>query len=204
MPPSIPNTVECSATADDVLRWVTEQYLPFRKWQALNDWKGPARETAEALADSFVNWMVAAYPKLKLDPVTESSLNYSVASSVAKAALNGPVLWAVIDGLGWLEHVELVKILCSAHAFQLKESIQPKLSILPTKTEFAKWSLYAQLLPNHPSWEPDAGKGFRGIPESERYTDSPSRRESLFADIQGEKHKDLLLGHNRIRLSVPR
>lgn len=40
-----------------------------------------------------------------------------------------------------------------------------------------------------PSWEPDAGKGFRGIPESERYTDSPSRRESLVADIQGEKHR---------------
>jgi hypothetical protein len=189
MPPRIPRTVESNATADEVLRWATEEYLPFRKWQALNDSKGPVRDTAEALADSFVNWIAAAYPKLKVDPVTESSLNYSVASLVVKATLKGPVLWAVIDGLGWLEHVELVKILCSAHAFQLKDTIQPKLSILPTKTEFAKWSLYAQLLPNHPSWEPDAGKGFRGIPEAERYTDSPGRRESLVADIQGEKHR---------------
>lgn len=189
IPPKTPVPLSKAASAAEALSWATKEYLPFRKWQVLHEPTTPSRDTTESLADSFVMWILSAYPSLKLDSVTESVLNYSVTSKVVKISGEAPVLWAVIDGLGWIEHAELVRSLCGSHGFTLHEAIEPKISILPTKTEFAKWSLYAQLLPNHPSWEPDASKGFRNIPRSERYTDAPSRREALVNDLRSDKHQ---------------
>ena len=189
LPPTVPPQIMTGTSTTEALSWATNYYLPFRRWQAQHEPTGIARDSAESLADSFVMWLLAAYPTLKLDPVIESALNYSVAAKVLAMSREGPVLWVVIDGLGWLEHVDLVELLCSSHAFKVRENIEPRISILPTKTEFAKWSLYAQLLPSHPSWEPDASKGFRNIPDSERYTDAPNRREALVSDLRDDHHR---------------
>jgi hypothetical protein len=184
IPPKQPTLLSQDAEIHQALKWATTEYLPFRRWQAQYASSGQHRETAESSADTFVTWLLKAYPSLKLDPVADSVLNYSVTADVERRSVEWPVLWVVVDGLGWLEHLELVRKLCSAQGFSLSVQPTPKLAILPTKTEFAKWSLYAQLLPNHSSWEPDAGKGFTASARSDRFTDAPSRREALAVDLR--------------------
>jgi hypothetical protein len=58
---------------------------------------------------------------------------------------------------------------------------------LPTKTEYAKWALFAQLLPSDGSWVKDVGKGFDKIGSGRRYTDAPGRREALIRDLQTDQ-----------------
>jgi hypothetical protein len=189
IPPKPPTPLSADADITRALDWATAEYLPYRRWQALNASNDPHRVEAEILAESFVNWLLNAYPSLKLDSVADSVLNYSVAAEVARRSTESPVFWVVVDGLGWLEHLELVRKLCSLQGFSLSVQPIPKIAILPTKTEFAKWSLYAQLLPSHSSWEPDAGKGFRSTALSERFTDAPSRREALAVDIRAASRR---------------
>jgi hypothetical protein len=69
----------------------------------------------------------------------------------------------------------------------LEVALQPRFSILPTKTEYAKWSLYSQLLPRDSSWVPDAGKGFTKLGIGERYTDN--QKAELLRDLRTGKHK---------------
>ena len=183
VPPAAPALLPLDAPPLVAMRWATEEYLPFRRWQALNE-PNASKDLVESAADSFVNWLLAVYPTIKLDPVPQSVLNYSVASLVAETGIHSPVLWVVVDGLGWNEHIELARMLCTLRGFKVVHKTEPRIGILPTKTEYAKWSLFSQLLPSHPSWEPDAGKGFKSSAESERYTDAPSRREALEADLK--------------------
>ncbi len=108
---------------------------------------------------------------MKVDSVDHSYLNYSVTSLVRNLCQDGPVLWIVIDGLGWLDHLELLSFLTKNHKLAVETSIQPRFSILPTKTEYAKWSLYAQLPPGSPNWVDDVSKGFSLLGMGKRYTD---------------------------------
>jgi hypothetical protein len=184
VPPPVPVPLAANASALEALRWAALSYLPYRKWQTINEPSGSARVAAEEAANTFVEWLIQAYPVLKQDVVGESCLNYGVASDVHALSSRSPVLWVVVDGLGWLDHLELLRKLCERGRFSVVQAPKPKISILPTKTEFAKWSLYSQLLPCHPSWEPDAGRAFPSNTECERYTDAPSRRESLAQDLK--------------------
>lgn len=115
--------------------------------------------------------MIEHYPEMKEDSVEHSYLNYSVASLVRNLCQDGPVLWVVVDGLGWLDHRELLSYLTRNYQLVVSADIQPRFSILPTKTEYAKWSLYAQLLPSSPNWRDDVSKGFSLLGMGKRYTD---------------------------------
>jgi len=147
-PPPQAQPLPIDASPKDAFEWVTEVYLPFRRWEtAIN--QSPIRQrSSDQLADTFVEWILRHYPVLKLDPVQDSVLNYSVASLVQNLRQEGPVLWVVVDGLGWLDHQELVAFLTKNNKLAVETAIQPRFSILPTKTEYAKWSLYTQLLPS--------------------------------------------------------
>ena len=144
-------------------------------------------------SETFVEWLLEHYPKLKLDPVRNSSLNYSVASMVQEFCKTEPVLWVVVDGLGWLDHEELLRYLTRQNKLKVERTLQPRLSILPTKTEYAKWSLYTQLPPNDSFWEENAdARGFPVMVEGEaftgeRYTDN--NRHRLIEDLKSKKHQ---------------
>jgi hypothetical protein len=183
VPPPAPSLLAEDAPVASALRWATSEYMPYRRWQTTNALQGDQKRVAESAADSFVNWLLRSYPQLKHDPVVTSPINYSVGSLVSLKSSNAPVLWVVIDGLGWLEHVELLKVLCDTTRLSVA-GIEPKLCVLPSKTEYAKWSLYSQLLPNHPTWEPDAGRGFAASERIHRYTDHPARRDALGSDLK--------------------
>ncbi|MBD2772345.1 hypothetical protein ICL16_09730 [Iningainema sp. BLCCT55] len=169
--PLEPQPLALDATPKLALAWVSESYLPFRRWEIVVHQPPVEQRISDRLADSFVEWMLLHYPQMKVDSVENSHLNYSVASLVQNLCQSSPVLWVVVDGLGWLDHQELLSLLTENYQFGV-ECIEPRFSILPTKTEYAKWSLYAQLLPSDSSWVADAGKAFSKMGMGKRYTDN--------------------------------
>jgi hypothetical protein len=78
------------------------------------------------------------------------------------------------------------------HQLKIETSIQPRFSILPTKTEYAKWSLYAQLPPCPPHWVDDMSKGFSKMGIGKRYTMDKS---ISFTGFEEKKSELVLLGH---------
>lgn len=171
-PPPQPQPLPLDASPKQTLTWVTENYLPFRRWEIVIHQPPLEQRISDRLADSFVEWMLKHYPEMKVDSVDHSNLNYNVASLVRNLCQEGPVLWVVVDGLGWLDHIELLSFLTKNNQLAVETYIEPRFSILPTKTEYAKWSLYTQLLPSDSSWVADAGKAFPKMGMGKRYTDS--------------------------------
>jgi serine/threonine protein kinase len=185
-PPIHPEMLHLEANPKDAMKWVTDQYLPFRRWDAALNSSLDRPRLSDSLADSFVIWLLKHYPELKF---TNSILNYSVASLVQDLCETNPVLWVVVDGLGWLDHQELLTYLTRNNSFSVETPLQPRISILPTKTEYAKWSLYTQLPPSHSAWVPDAGKGFPMVGGGKRYTDNNYKRGALHRDLQKKAYQ---------------
>ncbi|MBW4641843.1 MAG: protein kinase [Goleter apudmare HA4340-LM2] len=186
-PPAIPDPLHIEASPKEALTWVTENYLPFRRWEMVVHQPPSEQKVSDRLANSFVEWMLQHYPQIKGNTVEYSELNYSVASLVQNLCQSTPVLWVVVDGLGWLDHIELLSFLTQNKQLAIESYVQPRFSILPTKTEYAKWSLYAQLLPSDSSWVDDAGQAFSKMGIGERYTDS--RTAKLRQDLKQGKHR---------------
>lgn len=185
-PPLQPKLLDLEANPKDAMQWVTDQYLPFRRWDAaINPYSSRPR-ASDHLAESFVSWILKHYPEIRFE---RSILNSGVASSVQDLCQKEPVLWVVVDGLGWLDHQELLAYLTRNNSFTIEAALQPRISILPTKTEYAKWSLYSQLPPSHSSWVPDAGKGFPMMGTGARYTDRDYKRGTLHRDLKKNAHK---------------
>lgn len=181
-PPPQPQPLALDASPQQALAWVTKRYLPFRRWEIVINQAPSNQRISDRLADSFVEWMLKHYLEMKVDSVDNSYLNYSVTSIVRNLCEESPVLWVVVDGLGWLDHLELLSFLTKNHQLKIEASIQPRFSILPTKTEYAKWSLYAQLPPSPPHWVDDMSKGFSLMGIGKRYTDGQIGK--LYKDLK--------------------
>jgi serine/threonine protein kinase len=185
-PPPQPTPLDLEASVKDAMQWVTDQYLPFRRWDIAINASETRPSGSARLADSFVNWLLKHYPDLRF---SSSVLNYSVAALVQDLCQEHSVLWVVVDGLGWLDHQQLLAYLTQNGSFSIESALQPKISILPTKTEYAKWSLYSQLPPSHSAWVPDAGKGFLMMGTGKRYTDRDYKRGTLHRDLNKNAHQ---------------
>ncbi|QSJ17848.1 hypothetical protein JYQ62_02975 [Nostoc sp. UHCC 0702] len=184
-PPPQPQPLALDATPQQALVWATKDYLPFRRWEIIKQPAAP--KISESLADSFIQWILQHYPQMQVDSVENSYLNYSVASKVQNLCQESAVLWVVVDGLGWLDHLELLSLLTNNYKLAVETAIAPRFSILPTKTEYAKWSLYAQLLPNDSAWVADAGKAFVKMGMGKRYTDGQVDR--LYSALRKKTHQ---------------
>jgi serine/threonine protein kinase len=184
--PPEPQPLPLDASPKDALSWVTEGYLPLRRWETVVANLPKEKQVCDPLATSFEAWMLEHYPSLTVDSVASSWLNYNVCHQVEELVAQGPVFWVVVDGLGWLDHQALLAMLTEKQGLQLEQGQTPRFSILPTKTEYAKWSLYSQRPPSHESWVPDAGKGF-AVANGKRYTDNDETKGRLQKDIAAGK-----------------
>ncbi|NJK99758.1 MAG: protein kinase [Spirulinaceae cyanobacterium SM2_1_0] len=183
--PPQPAPLSPDADPDTALAWATQQYLPYRRWEIAVQQAPMDERQSDRLAESFADWLFQNYPALTHEPVDRSRLNYSVGSLVRDQSQSHPILWVVVDGLGWLDHQELLDHLTQSGQLQLTDDLAPRFSILPTKTEYAKWSLYAQQLPNHSTWTGDVAKGF-DYPKGRRYSDRQVRQ--LHKDLACKKY----------------
>lgn len=180
--PPEPQPLPLDARPEDALRWATDAYLPLRQWETTTTNLPKEKQVCDRLAASFEDWMLEHYPNLTVDPVSSSWLNYNACYQVEELCTHGPVFWVVVDGLGWLDHQALLAMLTEKQELKLEQGQTPRFSILPTKTEYAKWSLYSQRRPSHDSWEPNAGKGFASA-NGKRYTDNDETKVRLQRDI---------------------
>jgi len=186
-PPKL-QPLSLNASVFEALQWVTDGYLPLRRWETNSANLPSAKKVCDRLAASFEEWILKHYPGLIVDSVATSRLNYNVSHHVQELCSQGPVFWVVVDGLGWLDHQALLSLLTEQKQLQLERGLEPRFSILPTKTEYAKWSLYSQRRPNHESWKPDAGEGFKAndflMQNGKRYTDNDVVKKRLQKDLQ--------------------
>ncbi len=185
--PPEPTPLDINASPQEALRWATEDYLPLRHWETVIAQVSQDQQMSDCLATSFEDWILTHYPQIKVDAVAQSWLNYNVAHHIQHLSQTAPLLWVVVDGLGWLDHQTLLGILQETKQIQVDRGLQARFSILPTKTEYAKWSLYSQRLPGHESWQPSAGKGFTWH-NAKRYTDDDVHKGRLQKDLQQGKY----------------
>lgn len=186
--PPEPQPLCLDASASDALQWVTDNYLPLRRWETNSVNLPSEKKVCDRLAASFEEWILRHYSDLTTEKAASSWLNYNVGYHAEELCLQEPVFWVVVDGLGWLDHQALLALLTEQKQLQLERGLEPRFSILPTKTEYAKWSLYSQRRPNHESWKPDAGEGFKAneflMQNGKRYTDNDVVKKRLQKDLQ--------------------
>lgn len=190
LPPDTPVPLAIDADYRAAFDWVTNSYLPFRKWETVTEQLPIEQRQSDHLASSFEAWIFKHYATLRVSPVAESQLNYNVAAMVQNLYQESPILWVVIDGLGWLDHQELLQYLTETKELAIATAISPRFSILPTKTEYAKWSLYAQLTCDDSEWKvsADLTKVFEKIGTGKRYTDGKRETQLYPALKQGFDH----------------
>jgi len=68
----------------------------------------------------------------------------------------------------------LLQHLTETKELAIETAISPRFSLLPTKTEYAKWSLYSQLTCDNSDWKvsADLSRVLQKIGTDKRYTDS--------------------------------
>ncbi len=104
LPPQPPGEFDGSQPAKEVLKWVTEQYLPYRKWVSEYGNDEQYKQT-EQLAHQFIDWLLHFYPRALQDLSLRTSLVFwKVRSSLADDKVT---LLVVLDGLGWLDALSL-------------------------------------------------------------------------------------------------
>lgn len=180
--PPEPAPLSLDASPQEALNWVTQEYLPLRRWETVTAQTPQERRVSDRLAASFEDWILKHYPALKVDAVENSWLNYNVCHRVQQLCTTDPVLWVVVDGLGWLDHQILLSYLTDQKQLHIETGLQPRFSILPTKTEYAKWSLYSQQLPGHGQWSGKTEDGFM-LANARRYTDNDVKYNRLQKDL---------------------
>lgn len=138
LPPTALESLNISADWQTALQWATEQYLPFRSYQVENN----QGEETDALAATFVDWMLENYPRIAYADLDLSPINlrtfYTVKRLVEK---NYWVLWVVVDGLSFTNHQKLLHRLGEKSAQMRVAENMPLFAVLPTITQKAKYGL---------------------------------------------------------------
>lgn len=139
LPKACPQPIASDLTVEVALDWAVNQYLPYREWQvrvAENE-----EEDAEKLGNSFADWLLENYPKLTAGSRDSSYLNVRGRSVVEELAKQHPVFWVVLDGLNYLNHQRLLRLLAKTESALGIEQDTTLLAVLPTVTKQAKYAL---------------------------------------------------------------
>lgn len=145
IPKTRPSPLATDATVEHALSWVVKEYLPYRQWQVYTSLH--QSNEVEELGESFTDWLLNTYPKLTTRSRDESSINLRAHYLVSELAKAQPVLWVVVDGLNYINHQLLLRLLGQSHAeLRITEDLAV-LSILPTITAKAKYSMTSGLFP---------------------------------------------------------
>jgi hypothetical protein len=148
VPRDVPEPLTVDASEQEALAWAAQQYLPYREWQvgAALDEEAEAR-AAEKLGDSFADWLLENYPRLTTKGYEDSPLNLRGKYLVNELIKSYRVLWVVVDGLNYLNHRRLLRLLANTDAALSVEQDHRLLAVLPTITEKAKYGMTSGLLP---------------------------------------------------------
>ena len=143
VPPPVPATLP--AEPDAVLRWVTEQYLPYRAWQVLHGDAGAA-DVSRAHAQAFAAWVCAAPQRLSGTAHPYQHLYWTHSTRAQPLDAQEVVFWVIADGLGWLDARRVAQRVdeLSRGVVTTTDAV-PCFGLLPTITHFTKDALRAGL-----------------------------------------------------------
>lgn len=144
LPSSEIEPLPLSASVEQTLDWAIETYFSERSAQSQD---GKVFD-ADSQAASFANWILETYPALTHVERETSPLNIRPFYEVQKLAKTHWVLWVVVDGLSYPNHQKLLALLATkSMSLRALENV-PLISILPTITERAKYSLTTGKFPD--------------------------------------------------------
>jgi hypothetical protein len=130
--PAIPQNPDPSWTADTMIRWATDMYIPFFVWAESN---GFCTEELFLKADLFSQWLYNNWEDLRAN---WKKLVFNVLPNHYHVFQNQETvnLLLIIDNLGW-KYAETLKDLFQKAGFGVTE-MEAYLSMLPTETELSK------------------------------------------------------------------
>ncbi|SDY29856.1 hypothetical protein [Hymenobacter psychrophilus] len=143
LPPPEPSTLPTEP--DAVLRWVTDEYLPYRTWQAEQPNNPSASLIARTHAVAFGEWLLATYPgQLAGAAHPFQQLYWAQHTRTRPQHANEIVIWVIADGLGWND-ARLLARTVHEHSQGDIAAIQatPCFGLLPTITRFTKAAIRA-------------------------------------------------------------
>ncbi len=111
--PPFPKTLT-SDVDDEVIRWATDEYLPYRRWQVL--FAEEQEYTSQQLAAGFSKWVLEQYPRLTNMDRESIKINLRPNWLVSQLIQQRRVLWVVVDGLNFINHRRLLELLAQTEA----------------------------------------------------------------------------------------
>ncbi|WP_192822482.1 hypothetical protein [Rufibacter sp. LB8] len=137
VPPPVPPPVPSEPSG--ALQWVTQQYLPYRLWQASQKNNDKARAEVQRLSEAFSDWFLETYPIKLVGTPAPYQQQFWAARALKKPASNEIVLWVIADGLGWDDALTLQKLVLSQAAGRLSLiAATPCFGLVPTITSHTK------------------------------------------------------------------
>ncbi len=131
IPPEVPPLLAPDARAEDALKWVTESYFPYRRWETLRDNLPPGERKSDRAAESFINWIERCGEDLP-----DAKNIFSLGSK------DKPILWIVIEGLQWWDHQDLLSLLAQNRRLALENNLKPHFLLSPMEIE--EWPIYQE------------------------------------------------------------
>jgi len=144
LPPPEPASLPVEPEA--VLRWVTDEYLPFRAWQAQQPDRPEALTTARTHALAFGDWLLANYPTRLTGATMPYQQLYWAQPARLQPQPHEVVVWVIADGLGWEDAKSVARQVYELSAGELSAThATPCFGLLPTITPFTKIAVRAGL-----------------------------------------------------------
>ncbi|UOG74346.1 hypothetical protein MTX78_19785 [Hymenobacter tibetensis] len=139
LPPPEPGPLPDEPEA--VLRWTTDEYLPYRLWQATLDQPDEAAiATVRHHALAFGAWLLTTYPA-RLVGATHpyQHLYWAQPNRVLPQSPNEVVVWVIADGLSWADARFVAQKTGELSANRLSTTEAARcFGLLPTITHFTK------------------------------------------------------------------
>lgn len=133
-PPRAPSPMP--AKTDAILRWVTNEYLPFRRWQAEHG-DDEAGKSVYQTAQGFARWYLGWYSGALMG-FEENRLATHNAHEMRNSDESSVVLWVIADGLGWLDAQRLQSLVVQRNMRLSATRSAPVFAPVPTITHFCK------------------------------------------------------------------
>ena len=144
LPPPEPTPIPAEPEA--VLRWVTDEYLPFRAWQAQQTGQPEALTTARTHALAFGDWLLTNYPTRLTGATMPYQQLYWAQPARLQPQAHEVVAWVIADGLGWEDAKSVARQVHELSAGELSAThATPCFGLLPTITSFTKIAVRAGL-----------------------------------------------------------
>ncbi len=137
-----PEPSDVPETPEEVLKWFTDEYLPYREWQWRTN-NQQARRRIHDLARQFAEWYLRFYPQALL---SGNHLSFFYTGALKQRKTERVILLVLLDGLHLIDARQFLQALqAQTRRLVIREHLV--FAPVPTVTEFAKEALLKAVPP---------------------------------------------------------